>query len=175
MKTLSVEQAVALLAFAARSGRSWKAELRTVWATCGYDAAGVGHEEAACLQQIRNAFGPLWLARVTMKQLQNITRWARQAEEGARYDREAEARAAQRRGIKLPADVTIRGDASTEPGAGGFEIAPPIANRIANDKTDTKLFEKVTSDEVEYADELNRDPFGDAEDADGQEEPEGRY
>ena len=43
-------------------GRTWKRKLNEAWATAKYPAALKLHQ--AELQQIRNQFGPSWLARI---------------------------------------------------------------------------------------------------------------
>lgn len=57
----SALQATALLAFASEHGDDWKRILSAGWIR----AAFPGY-----LQQVRNAFGPDWLARVTIEDLQ---------------------------------------------------------------------------------------------------------
>lgn len=56
----NAHQLRALLDFAAQNGRGWKAKLDEVWMR----ASG-----GPLLQQVRNEFGPSWLAKVTLKQL----------------------------------------------------------------------------------------------------------
>jgi hypothetical protein len=59
---LSTEQRDAILAYAARHGRTWKAKLNDDWQTgrdCGF-SYGYG------LRSVRNQFGPKWLASVTL-------------------------------------------------------------------------------------------------------------
>lgn len=59
----SAEQWSALVAFARRYGRTWKATLREAWMSGNYPATD--HEDDdAYLQQIRNTFGPGWLMLV---------------------------------------------------------------------------------------------------------------
>jgi hypothetical protein len=52
----------ALQAFAARHGRNWKASLREAWMSGHYPDSD--HDDNACLQQIRNTFGPRWLSLI---------------------------------------------------------------------------------------------------------------
>jgi hypothetical protein len=56
------EQLHALRAFAARHGRTWKAQLREAWMSGQYDDA----DDSATLQQIRNTLGPQWLQHGTI-------------------------------------------------------------------------------------------------------------
>ena len=52
-QTLTPEQDQALRAFAAEHGRTWKQELRDAW---------MRGSDTGALRQIRNTFGPSWLA-----------------------------------------------------------------------------------------------------------------
>lgn len=54
-------QLVALRAFAAANGRSWKMKLLTAWETGRYRDCN-GADDEVSLQQVRNALGPRWLA-----------------------------------------------------------------------------------------------------------------
>lgn len=58
----SAEQVRALRAFASKAGRNWKAALRLAWET----GADTTHEGGALLRQLRNQFGPEWLATYTL-------------------------------------------------------------------------------------------------------------
>lgn len=60
---LSPEQMDAVQRFAAQMGRTWKSELRDAWMTGNYPAGCMSNT----LQQIRNAFGPSWLVRFSLK------------------------------------------------------------------------------------------------------------
>jgi hypothetical protein len=51
--TLTSEQEAALIAFAARHGRRWRSILAQGWERAAYPGP---------LQEIRNQFGPSWLA-----------------------------------------------------------------------------------------------------------------
>lgn len=63
--TPTPEQLAALAEFAAANGRSWKSKLNHAWMTGRYsDYAGTGR--ANLLQQLRNNFGPSWLARFSL-------------------------------------------------------------------------------------------------------------
>lgn len=58
--TLTPEQLRALQLYAAENGRLWKHALRIDWEL---SSAHVKGEFTAELQQVRNIFGPKWLAR----------------------------------------------------------------------------------------------------------------
>lgn len=58
----SVAQMAALVSFAKRNGRCWRARLYNAWCS-GRDAL---EPEGALLRQLRNDFGPKWLARVKL-------------------------------------------------------------------------------------------------------------
>ena len=62
MNKPTTQQLNALREFAQRHGRTWKAKLKSAWAS--------GKDEqlpnAAFLRQIRNDFGPLWLTRFNL-------------------------------------------------------------------------------------------------------------
>lgn len=60
---LTIEQLAAIKAYAAENGRAWKSALRVDWETGNYSDSA----HSAELQQIRNAFGPVWLKRFKMK------------------------------------------------------------------------------------------------------------
>lgn len=66
--TPNAEQIQALKQFAAANGRTWKSELRDLWMNGAYNYAVLGGADPACLQQVRNEFGPSWLARFSLKQ-----------------------------------------------------------------------------------------------------------
>ena len=73
-KITDPRQYAALLDYAQRNGRHWKALLNHAWMTGDYQA----DDDSAALQQIRNTFGPSWLVRfrlpkVTPKHLQHST------------------------------------------------------------------------------------------------------
>lgn len=59
---LTAEQLAALREFAAVNGYNWKSKLSAVWSTGRYAAFG-GTTNSAALQQVRNIFGPSWLAK----------------------------------------------------------------------------------------------------------------
>ena len=61
----SPDQLAAVAAYAARHGRTWRAALATAWST-GRDAAEPGGH---LLRQVRNTYGPAWLATVTLAEL----------------------------------------------------------------------------------------------------------
>lgn len=61
----TADQLAAVAAFAARHGRTWRADLATAWGT-GTDAAEPGGH---LLRQVRNQHGPVWLRRVTVADL----------------------------------------------------------------------------------------------------------
>ena len=64
----SSEQLLALRVFAAANGVRWKSKLNTAWATGRYrDYPGA--DAYWFLQQVRNAFGPSWLVKVSLKNL----------------------------------------------------------------------------------------------------------
>lgn len=52
----------AVAKFRDANGRDWKYRLNLCWTTGNYRAINMG--QAALLQQVRNEFGPAWLARV---------------------------------------------------------------------------------------------------------------
>lgn len=58
MDTLTTEQRGALSAFAGKHGDRWKQRLLDAWMT-GRDAA---EPDGHALRQLRNRFGPSWLA-----------------------------------------------------------------------------------------------------------------
>jgi hypothetical protein len=60
---LTSEQLKALAQFASANGRNWKSELNRLWMNGAYSYAVLGGAEAGYLQQVRNQFGPSWLAR----------------------------------------------------------------------------------------------------------------
>jgi hypothetical protein len=55
------EQLAALQRFAERHGRYWKSKLNYAWSTGRYDWEARRTDDAALLQQVRNALGPSWL------------------------------------------------------------------------------------------------------------------
>jgi hypothetical protein len=59
----STEQIEALKEFAVAHGRNWKSALREAWMTGNYEGIEPYGNTAAYLQQIRNTFGPSWLAK----------------------------------------------------------------------------------------------------------------
>ena len=65
---LTLEEIDALERFAGANGRRWKAELHHLWMTGAYRYALLGGADPMYLQQIRNAFGPCWLVRFSLKQ-----------------------------------------------------------------------------------------------------------
>lgn len=70
--TLTTEQYEALHKFAKTYGRRWKSTLNSCWETGYYGS----DDDSASLQQIRNNFGPSWLARFRFPK-----------EGGVRYDK----------------------------------------------------------------------------------------
>lgn len=62
-KQLTVEQAQALIDYAKENGRRWKSQLNHAWMTGGTTGA---------LQIVRNAFGPSWLVRFSLKHAESI-------------------------------------------------------------------------------------------------------
>lgn len=63
----SEEQKAALLAFISANGRDWKDKLSAAWASGNYRF--ISKDNQALLQQVRNDFGPEWLAGVYVNQL----------------------------------------------------------------------------------------------------------
>ena len=61
----SPDQLAAVAAYAARRGRTWRAELAAAWSTGRDTAEPDGH----LLRQVRNTYGPTWLATVTLADL----------------------------------------------------------------------------------------------------------
>jgi hypothetical protein len=61
----SPDQLSAVAAYAARHGRAWRAALATAWLTGRDTAEPDGH----LLRQVRNTYGPTWLATVTLADL----------------------------------------------------------------------------------------------------------
>jgi hypothetical protein len=59
----TTEQINAVIHFARYHGRYWKAELSGCWIT-GHYPSGV---DSCYLQQVRNQFGPEWLAKFSLK------------------------------------------------------------------------------------------------------------
>ena len=73
---LSAEQLEALRTFAKANGRAWKSKLNDEWMTGRY-AVYNGTDDYGSLQQIRNRFGPTWLARFAFDRSETRTRPAR--------------------------------------------------------------------------------------------------
>jgi hypothetical protein len=65
MSAPSPEQLAAVAAYAARHGRTWRADLAAAWLT-GRDAR---EPDGHLLRQVRNTCGPAWLAAVTLADL----------------------------------------------------------------------------------------------------------
>lgn len=63
MGTPNEEQLAAIKAYALHHGRYWKAQLRTDWMN-GRDAQ---RHNGHLLRQVRNQFGPTWLANFTLE------------------------------------------------------------------------------------------------------------
>jgi hypothetical protein len=61
----SPDQLAAVAAYAARHGRTWRADLAAAWSTGRDTAEPDGH----LLRQVRNTYGPTWLATVTLADL----------------------------------------------------------------------------------------------------------
>jgi hypothetical protein len=62
------DQLAAVAAFAARHGRTWRADLADAWLS-GSDA---GQPDGHLLRQVRNQHGPAWLRRVTVADLVTV-------------------------------------------------------------------------------------------------------
>lgn len=56
------EQLAAVKAFAARHGRYWKRALNNAW----FNGSDAREPDGALLRQVRNQFGPSWLAKVKL-------------------------------------------------------------------------------------------------------------
>ena len=65
--TPNTEQLEALSLFAKANGRNWKSELNTLWMNGAYNYAVLGGADSACLQRVRNEFGPSWLVRFSLR------------------------------------------------------------------------------------------------------------
>lgn len=63
---LTEDQRKAVLAYAEEKGRCWKQALRDEWMRAD---PRIGGESSAELQQVRNTLGPMWLNRVSLKDL----------------------------------------------------------------------------------------------------------
>lgn len=61
---LTDDQRVAVAAFRDANGRDWKQKLGVLWMTGNYGRLGIGTDQVALLQQVRNQFGPEWLVNV---------------------------------------------------------------------------------------------------------------
>jgi len=68
MGTPDMEQRAAVRRFARKQGGRWKAELHICWMNAAYPDAP--EADKPLLQQVRNQFGPLWLEKVTLKDLE---------------------------------------------------------------------------------------------------------
>jgi hypothetical protein len=66
---LSDAQRAAMVAFRDDNGRDWKHKLGVLWTTGNYVRRGIDKDQAAQLQQVRNQFGPEWLANVKCSDL----------------------------------------------------------------------------------------------------------
>lgn len=66
---LSEKQRTAVIAFRDTYGRYWKSKLRECWMKAEYPR-GLPEDHAALLQQVRNQFGPEWLAKLPPDGLQ---------------------------------------------------------------------------------------------------------
>lgn len=62
LEDLTLEQQGALVSFAVKHGPDWKDKLLTCWLKAGCE--GMSSGQWAPLQQIRNQFGPAWLAEL---------------------------------------------------------------------------------------------------------------
>ena len=62
---LTEDQKAALMSVKERNPKAWKRDLSTMWETGNY--RGLDTDKAASLQQVRNTFGPEWLAKATPK------------------------------------------------------------------------------------------------------------
>lgn len=67
MATLTNDQQEALKAYSEKNGKAWKEKLNIAWTTGSYK--GVGSQQSALLQQVRNQFGPEWLAELKTENL----------------------------------------------------------------------------------------------------------
>jgi hypothetical protein len=68
---LTSAQRAALLAYAAENGRSWKSKLNADWQFARARVYSRAEEDyRAELQQVRNQFGPGWLHKVTLKEIE---------------------------------------------------------------------------------------------------------
>ena len=67
---ISREQGIALLVYRDANGKQWKSKLSMDWMRAGYPSVSSGH--GAALQQIRNTYGPSWLAKVTNANLDEL-------------------------------------------------------------------------------------------------------
>lgn len=63
----SAEQKAAVLAFMSANGKDWKDKLSAAWASGSYRF--ISKDNQALLQQVRNDFGPEWLAKISVDQL----------------------------------------------------------------------------------------------------------
>lgn len=61
-RTPTTQQIEALEQFAAIHGRNWKTVLGNAWMNGNYN----GFEKDWLLQQVRNTFGPSWLAKLSL-------------------------------------------------------------------------------------------------------------
>ena len=68
---LTESQRAALAAFRDANGRDWKSKLGAIWTNGNYSRFGVGMDQAALLQQVRNELGPEWLHSVTRSDLES--------------------------------------------------------------------------------------------------------
>lgn len=66
---LTDDQRAAVVAFRDANGRDWKDKLGALWMNGSYSRRGIDMDQAALLQQVRNQFGPEWLANVTRADL----------------------------------------------------------------------------------------------------------
>ena len=68
IKQPTPEQVKALRSFANAHGRTWKSHLNHVWMTGNYGFA----DDSMSLQQVRNSFGPAWLARFKLLRAESV-------------------------------------------------------------------------------------------------------
>ena len=67
-------QIAAIVRFAAANGRAWRAALADAWLD-GYARCAISQEgDKALLQQVRNGFGPSWLARFKLPKAEQPNR-----------------------------------------------------------------------------------------------------
>jgi hypothetical protein len=74
----SFEQCDALIAYASEKGvRAWKSALLSDWSR---SEARIGGDTSPELQQVRNAFGPAWLRRISLNDIRAMRLAAKRSE-----------------------------------------------------------------------------------------------